>query len=619
MTKKFNQLIWLGAGNGTEPKGLIELAETSLLVEAREDAFKNLVNTFLNSKTVSLKQSVISTHGGEVSFHQYNLPEFSALCKATGLIRLFPGLRLANLDTVVSEGIVDLLTEAKVTGKDNLFVIDIPDISLSLLQQLDEHQFLNRFCQILLVGSSEALFLGASNSAELINFMLNHGFYLAAEDKTDPDLPWLTFVSNPLWQKLKQAQQQETELNKQLDIQHKKLVEQHQQAEQLKKELSLVTESNKNLYEQMSTATVVGEKKQAELKDCLEQLDTANKKLVSLSENAKRQENDFILLQKRAELLEKQLERANEDNSLFRSQQLANSSLFELERSIKELFAQQMLQVQHVANALGQHVTKTQVEQQNSLRSFLGLQQFLQHGERQLDIGEWSIQADTLNCLIKLLERNSYDLVIEFGSGDSTLVIAKTLMNQSSSLHDIAENGRLELAKISNLEQTQPVHYAHDLPARVISFEQSKEYLNKTKQALNEHGVAGFVELILAPLVPVEPSCNYDSGQTHLFYDCITKLKKLADILSERQSNILVIVDGPQSPEQDAFVRYAALPSIINVFSAHKLHIVLDDSKRDGEQQVITKWLDLLEQRGLFYTVNHWPTVKGAALIEVTP
>ncbi len=131
MTKKFKQLVWLGAGNATEPKGLIEQAESCVLVEAREDAYQNLVGIFSNTNNVVVKQGVISPEkGGYVTFYRYNLPEFSALHKATGLTQLFPGLKLEQQDTVISQNITKLLSEVKVAGEDNVLVIDIVDISL---------------------------------------------------------------------------------------------------------------------------------------------------------------------------------------------------------------------------------------------------------------------------------------------------------------------------------------------------------------------------------------------------------------------------------------------------------------------------------------------------------
>lgn len=325
MVKKFKQLVWLGAGNAAVPKGLIDQAETTLLVEAREDAYQNLIGIFSNTNNVVVKQGVISSEGGDVTFYQYNLPEFSALHKATGLTQLFPGLKLEQQSTVTSQSISELLSEVEVAGEDNVLVIDIVDISLNLLQLLHAEHLLHCFVRILLISSHEVLYQDASKGDELTKFMQNHGFYLASEDKTDPDLSWHTFVSNPLWKELKQAEQHEAELNKQLDAQRQQFAEQEheteqreadlkkqlgmlnqqldainqqligkvQQAEQLQQEITAVTQSNKDLHEQLSTVKVASEKKQVELIACINGKDA---ELSALSEQRDQSRSAFANL-----------------------------------------------------------------------------------------------------------------------------------------------------------------------------------------------------------------------------------------------------------------------------------------------------------------------------------
>ncbi len=109
---------------------------------------------------------------------------------------------------------------------------------------------------------------------ESSKFMQNHGFYLALEDKTDPDLPWHTFVSNPLWKELKQAKQHEAELNKQLDTQRQQLAEQAKQAEQREAELKSKSETQQ---QQQAAQAKQAEQREAELKSKLEKLSSNSK------------------------------------------------------------------------------------------------------------------------------------------------------------------------------------------------------------------------------------------------------------------------------------------------------------------------------------------------------
>ena len=666
MSIAINQLIWLGAGSATEPAGLIANANQVVLVEARKAACQQLSAQFSASAKVSVKQALLSRDGDEVNFTEYNLAEFSALSPLAGLSELFPGLTAVRSRPQPSLTLSQLLTPLALSGNNNTLVLDIADLSLAFLQQLQASGQLEKFNQLYLQGSKLALYQGAPTQAQLISYLEQQGFMLQAQDNTDPDLPWLQFGLNPLWQPLQQsrteqqqAQQQSAELTKQLNAvkqqavennaqQQQQLLEQKRQFEQklaqLTQQLAQRVSENETLQQQQAAAKVAAEKSQAELQgrlagmdaelqQALKQRQTAEQQIHSLNETLEQQAQTLADVQqqlakvqswlenrkKQVEGLEHELSLKSAENELLKSQQVTKGAMTELQANIEGMFKQQALQLQQAVNALGQHVSKTQHEQEHNLQNVLALQQFVQWGAQPLTLSAWSVQADTLNCLIKQLSNETYDLVIEFGSGDSTVVLAKALQQKNSVLQGMAADNKLDYEKNNRTEQSLPQHYVWDLPARIVSFEQNEQYLHKTKQALGQHGLAGLVELVLAPLVPTEYKAIEDNTKLQLFYDCQLKLQKLAGIVAERQVNILVIVDGPFSPEQDELVRYPALPVLLNAFSAHKLHIVLDDSKRRGEQQVVAKWGDLLEQRGLSHSVKNWPTAKGAVLIEVSP
>ena len=649
------QLIWLGAGSATEPAGLIANANQVLLVEARKAACQQLTAQFSANSKVSVKQAVISLDGGEVNFTEYNLAEFSALSPLTGLTELFPGLTAVKSRPQPSLTLSELLTPLALSGNNNTLVLDIADLNLALLKQLQASGQLERFNQLYLQGSNLALYQGAATLTQLNSWLAQHGFMLQAQDNTDPDLPWLQFGVNPLWQALQQAQQQSAALQQQLaaaeqqavenkEKHQQQVLEQKHQFEQklaeLTQQLTNAVSEKETLQQQFSAAKVAAEKtqaelnsqlagKDAELKQALQQLETANQQLSSVKKQLEQQAQVLTDTQsqlkaeielhatskeqlakvqswldhrkKQAEELEREQVVIKAENELLKSQQPTRSTMAELQASIEALISRQGQQLQQATNALGQHISKTHYEQETNLRNVLALQQFWQFGEQPLTPGAWSMQADTLNCLIKQLNSEHYNLIIEFGSGDSTVVLAKALQQQSSK----AGQGVVQ-------------HSVHDLPAKIVSFEQNEHYLQQTKQALSQYGVADFVDLALAPLVPAENNSMDENAKTQLFYDCQSKLQKLAKIFAERQIKILVIVDGPASPEQEPFIRYPALPILLNAFSAHKLHIVLDDSNREAEQQVLAKWSEMLQQRGLTYNVKNWPTVKGAALISVS-
>lgn len=656
------QLIWLGAGSATEPAGLIANANQVVLVEARKAACQQLSAQFSASAKVSVKQALLSRDGGEVNFTEYNLAEFSALSPLAGLSELFPGLTAVKSGVKPSITLSELLAPLNLSGSNNTLVIDIADLSLVLLQQLQAGGSLSHFNQLYLQGSKLALYQGAPTQAQLTSYLEQQGFMLQAQDNTDPDLPWLHFSLNPLWQPLQQSRTEQQQVSEKIEQIQKQVAEQKLEFEQklssLTTQLANTVSEKETLQQQLSAAKVAAEKSQAELQgqlagmdaelqQALKQRKTAEQHLSSVNEQVTQQKQALALVKqqlddslaqhaatteqlskvqgwlehrkKQTETLESELAAMRAENTLLKSQQLTKGAMTELQANIEGMFKQQALQLQQAANALGQHVSKTQYEQESNLQNVLALQQFWQRGEQPLTLNAWSIQADTLNYLIKQINRESYDLIVEFGSGESTVVLAKALTQQAKALQDIVADNRLHYNKTNDAEQSVPQHYAFDLPAKIISFEQSEQYLLQTKQALAQHGLAGFVELVLAPLVPTDQKWPDDNVKSQLFYDCQLKLQKLAEVFAQRQVKILVVVDGPDSPEHDALVRYPALPILLNVFSAHKLQIVLDDSKREGEQHVMAKWSAMLEQRGLTHQIKHWPTAKGAVLIEVSP
>jgi hypothetical protein len=248
MAKPISQLIWLGAGTARCPVTLPYEAEQVLLVEARQEACTALGKQFADMPEVRVKQCVISEKGGEVTFNQYNLPEFSALHPATGLSELFPGLKLLKTPASKSETIVSLLGQAALGANNNALIIDIADIALSILNQLQQADLLQNFNQLWLQAGDTALYQGSATQAELSAFLQQNGFMVVTEESSDPDFPWLKFSLNPLWQTLQQTKQQNVTLNALLETAKQQVASEKQQAEQAKIEFNKQSDSAKQQY-----------------------------------------------------------------------------------------------------------------------------------------------------------------------------------------------------------------------------------------------------------------------------------------------------------------------------------------------------------------------------------
>lgn len=153
----------------------------------------------------------------------------------------------------------------------------------------------------------------------------------------------------------------------------------------------------------------------------------------------------------------------------------------------------------------------------------------------------WAASPDVVGVLLEELRASSPKLIVECGSGVSTLFLA--------------------LAAKQHSPQT-----------RIVALDHDAEYAGKTRALLERHGVAEYAEVRHAPLVPDV------AGQT--WYD-----PQVAANLSDID---LLFVDGPPMTT-GPLARKPALPVLWDQLSSHGI-IVLDDMIRDDEQEIAAGW-----------------------------
>jgi hypothetical protein len=207
MTPDFSQLVWLGANTASEPVGLLNQVTHATLFEAREAACKTLQKKF-PQRNITIKQTVLTAANTIVNFTEYNLAEFSAIQPATGLKKLFPGLKKTNGKQLSSTAVSDAISSLKLNDSNNLLIVDIADSSLALLTAIEESNQLHCFSAIYVKTASEPLYSGAPAGKEIVKFLNAKGYILQHTLDDDPDLPWLSFRLNPLWSTLQQADNQ---------------------------------------------------------------------------------------------------------------------------------------------------------------------------------------------------------------------------------------------------------------------------------------------------------------------------------------------------------------------------------------------------------------------------
>jgi len=168
----------------------------------------------------------------------------------------------------------------------------------------------------------------------------------------------------------------------------------------------------------------------------------------------------------------------------------------------------------------------------------------------------WAASPDLLLTISEIVKKNRSGLVVELGSGISTLVAAKSGAR------------------------------------KIISIDNSDAWGAKTVALLKEHKVRG-VDVRIAPLRP------YANGSEWYDLDAIKDLKKID----------LLIVDGPPGSKNPE-ARYPALQQFKDKLSPAAI-VVIDDVNREGERKLAEDFAKALP--------NHELTIldheKGTAII----
>jgi predicted O-methyltransferase YrrM len=169
----------------------------------------------------------------------------------------------------------------------------------------------------------------------------------------------------------------------------------------------------------------------------------------------------------------------------------------------------------------------------------------------------WAASPDLLLTISEIVKKNRPGLVVELGSGISTLVTAKSGAR------------------------------------KIVSIDNSDAWGAKTVALLKEHKVRG-VDVRIAPLRP------YANGSEWYDLDAIKDLKKID----------LLIVDGPPGSKNPE-ARYPALQQFKDKLSPSAI-VVIDDVNREGERKLAEDFAKALP--------NHELTIldheKGTAIIS---
>lgn len=520
-------VIVVGAGRG---QGLSDYhaASSRLLIEARADCIEVLKNCTrdLPGRTV-LVQAVIAGQRGLAQFHVASNPDESSLIAPEVLQPLWRNLTTRNLDQVETSTLPDLLARLELIEEFccNWLAVDCLP-ALPLLQAAGQLIDNVDVLEVRCVRDP-AIGSGQGVSLESITQWLEPlGFRLVIEiEEAHPQLSKVVFCRDSMALRNQVAGLQESILT---------LRASHDES------LCLIKAERDALQTQLNASLkqLQGLQDEARLLagiQCLaEQLSAQNTELT------------------------KQLAKQDADLVLLKTQLLA---------AVKK----------EVHNGTQQ------------LEAFLDIQNFFKHGDQLPGMHGWPVSPDFVRYLIRVLKRNDYDLILEFGSGTSTVIIARTL------------------AQLDRTRHGKP-------PVLQVAFEHLEKFHDQTRRDLEDAGLAQSVDLILAPLEPYQPP----NGNTYAYYTCHEKLADLSIRLPATSVRILLVVDGPPG-NTGPHARYPALPSVLEHLRGKHLDILLDDYARPDEIEIAALWEKDLRQVGYKLLAEKINLEKGGLFMSASP
>lgn len=170
--------------------------------------------------------------------------------------------------------------------------------------------------------------------------------------------------------------------------------------------------------------------------------------------------------------------------------------------------------------------------------------------------GRWALNPQSLLSLFTLVQRHRPRLVVELGSGTSTVWLGYAL----------------------NSDAATAVPLASGTPARLISLDHDETFAEQSSiwVAMHADRIAP-TDVRFAPLTPVRLG-----DEEYQWYDTTT--------LGDVDGIDMLIVDGPPGGTGPQ-ARYPAVPILADRLNDGAV-VVLDDVRRDDEKKIIERWLE---------------------------
>ncbi|WP_057092468.1 class I SAM-dependent methyltransferase [Comamonas thiooxydans] len=386
----------------------------------------------------------------------------------------------------------------------------------------------------------------------------------------------------------------------------KQLQERAQQLEQVTKardEQAKLAQERQAQVEQLTQAKAAGDKQLQERAQQLVQVTKARDEQTQLAQERLAQTEQ--LTQAKAAAEKQSQERAQQLEQVTKARDEQAKLAQKLQVQIEQLQAQVVLKadlqamIKHQNDELARSLeilsNSLKDEVNNATRqinSFTGLENYWQTGDLpavNTERHSWPVSPDFSLYVVGLIEQKKYDLIIEFGSGISTLVVAKTLAKMESRCKS----------------QSSTVF---------VSFDHLEQYYNQTLNILRQSGLENNVELHLSPLRKWMAS----NGKEYSYYDCQEVLAGLAQRYYKNKINVLVIVDGPPA-STGVHARYPAAPLVLQNFSGMNIDFLMDDYIRLDEKEIVKLWQAEMNEVNINHSSFIRKLEKDACLLQVLP
>lgn len=185
-------------------------------------------------------------------------------------------------------------------------------------------------------------------------------------------------------------------------------------------------------------------------------------------------------------------------------------------------------------------------------------------------LGGSAMEPDCANVLIHHILKYRPRLIVEAGSGSSTVLAAECLRQIGA--------------------------------GKVIALEHLPEFAERTRRRLEQRGLGPFAEVRSAPLEPQ----SIDGRDWPWFSVDAQKFDEAIDLL---------VVDGPPAGKPNREARFPALPRLVSQMN-RRAWVIVDDANRRGERRILQRWKEAFAN--LDYEEEILPTKLGTAVISLS-